>query len=145
MKSLKKMAELADKFERKLNKQAQEVSQANTSDLFFGGDNQMLTFAALIKDPTKPVGKFIFDWVGKNEKTAAFQLDASADPATGARWMLTVIPESLKNQVYTLLDNEYKKMFKKSMADVQKDADVKAKAGGGSGKIQVGGLSAEVE
>lgn len=144
MKYLDKLNKLADKFERKLVKEAQlkpEVSQSGTTELFFGTETNQVNFSNKVMKVNGPVFKVLNDFYAKTEKPCSFDLKMTAEPKKGASWNLTVNPATLKQAVYNALDAEYKAMMKVSMADRQKTADAQAKAGGGSGSLAVAALA----
>ncbi len=147
MKSLKKLTELAAKFEHKLSKTAQApiVSQTGTTELFFGDEGKQRAFSAAISGQGGTVGKFLINAATKTQKTAGFDLKATAEPGKGANWVLSTTPPSLRGAVSTLLDAEFKKLMGKSMADQQKAAMAGTKSGGGSGTIEVGSFSADMD
>jgi hypothetical protein len=145
MKFSKKLAEVADKIELKLSKQGQSpiVSQTGTTELFFGDGSKQQAFNSAIQ--TGSIARFLTDIATKTQKTSSFELKISAEPKKGAAWILRVTPPTLQGAVSKLLDAEFRKITGKGMADAQKFADASAKAGGGSGTLDVGSFSADID
>jgi len=151
MKSLRKIAELADKFEYRLSRRAQEldaaipleapqVSQAGTTELFFDSEDNQRKFATAIQKPEGPVYNALLKAFNSTGK-ASFSLKMNAAPNKGANWILSVSPSNATASVSAALDLEYKKiMGGQSMGVRVKMADSKAKAGSGSGSLDVGEL-----
>jgi hypothetical protein len=69
----------------------------------------------------------------------------NATPHKGAAWILQVVPPTLQGTIYKLLDTDFTKIVGQSMVGAQKLADAGAKAGKGSGTLQVGSFSADVD
>ena len=146
MKSLRKLSDLADKFEAKLAKygQAPAVSQQGTTELFFGDVNKQRAFAIATSKGTAKVAKFLLDAATKSQKTTSFDLKAIADPKKGASWVVNVNPSSLQSSVIKLLDDEFKKVTGKSMTEAQAIADKAAKIGHGSGTLNIANFTADM-
>jgi hypothetical protein len=142
MSYLKKLSDLADRFEHTLNKYGQEVSQSGTTELFFGDSGKQQAFATAIQDQGGAVYKALLAAFNKGggNTLVSFDLKANAEPGQGASWILTVQPSGLKPVVLTALNSIYQGMLGKSMAAVQQAANASAKAGGGSGTNNVGAL-----
>lgn len=142
MKSIEKMADLADRFEYKLSKFAEEpvVNQMGTTELFFDSLDNQLAYSKVIKSGAGTVAKILMDYVSASEKPASFSLSITAAPKKGASWALAVSPTTLTGAVSKALDAEFQKLMKQPMAEKQKLADAKAKSGLGSGTIKIGGL-----
>jgi hypothetical protein len=140
-----KLLAIADKLEQKWLKQGQAlaVSQLGTTELFFGNVANQQSFNTAIQSGA--IAKFLTDLAVKTQKTAGFELQAKADPQVGAGWILQATPPSQKNAVYKLLDAELRKIVGKGTEEVQKSADASAKAGSGSGTINVGSFFAEMD
>ena len=148
MKSIEKLSQLADKFEAKLKKhgQIQVADQPSTTTLFFG-INQGATqaFASAVQNPNGPTAKFLTDLATKTQKTASFDLKATANPKRGASWVLNVIPSNARGTVSKLLDAEFQKVMKIGMAAQQAVANKAALAGGGTGTNDIASFSAEMD
>jgi|SRR5579859_3372670 len=134
---------VAEKFEQKLSKISQTpiVTQNGTTELFFENERNQRAFNSAIQ--SGPLAKFLTDVATKTQKTAGFDLKVKADPGKGAAWLLSVVPTSLQGNVSKLLDAEFRKITGKGMSEVQKNADVAAKGGAGSGTLPIGSFSAE--
>lgn len=144
MKYTNKLIALASKLENKLAQQP-IVSQSGTTELFFGDDGKQRSFSQAVSGAGGAVGKFLVGYATKTQKTASFDLKASAEPHKGATWILSTNPPSLKAQVGGLLNADFKAQMGASMADKAKEADAKAKAGGGSGTLDVASFSADMD
>lgn len=147
MNSLKKLSELADRFEQKLNKIAQVsvTDQPSTTTLFFGEGNDQQKFSSMVQDPTGPIAKFLTDAATKSQKSTSFDLKINAEPKKGASWILTVMPSSLRSSVAKLLDVEFQKLRRNSMSAQVSLADKSAKAGGGTGTNSVASLNIDMD
>jgi len=145
MKSLEKLAKLDDKFEAKLAKygQAPIVSQQGTTELFFGDEGKQRAFNAAAQGGA--LAKFLTDTATKTQKTAGFDLKATANPQKGASWLLTTNPPVLKGAVSRYLDAEFKKLIGKGMSEAQALADKAAKGGAGSGTLDIASFSADMD
>jgi hypothetical protein len=145
MKSIKKLSDLADKFESKLAKygQAPIVSQQGTTELFFGDEGKQRAFHAAVQNGA--LAKFLTDTATKTQKTAGFDLKATAEPQKGASWLLSTNPPTLKGTISKLLDNEFKKIVGKSMAEQMQAANAAAKGGAGSGTLDITSFSADMD
>lgn len=144
MKYTSKLIALASKLENKLAQQP-IVSQNGTTELFFGDDGKQRSFSQATSSATGAVGKFLVDYATKTQKTASFDLKANAEPQKGANWILSANPPSLKAQIAGMLNAEFKTIVGVSMPDKAKEADAKAKAGGGSGTLEVASFSADMD
>lgn len=148
MKSVEKLNKLADKVEAKLSKYGQDAPQTqeqpSTTTLFFGEGNAQQQFAAAVQSGS-PLEKFLTDLATKTQKSTAFDLKITANPKKGAAWLLSVTPPAAKGQVSKLLDVEYQKLMKTTMAAAQAAADQKAKAGGGTGTNNVASLNLDMD
>jgi hypothetical protein len=141
MKSLKILSNLADKFERKLALGQVSVSQTGTTELFFGSESNMMKFGEVLRSPKSTVFKVLNDCYNRSGKTCSFDLKINAEPGKGAAWVLTVEPANIKSMVMSALDSEFRKIMNKSMSEQLQAAVNGAKAGGGSGSLDVGSLS----
>lgn len=128
-----KLIELANKF-------AQKIEQSGTTELFFGTPSQQEQFAKTIQLSNGPIAKFLFDYSVKTGQPASFSLKINAEPGKGAAWLLNVTPNSLSGAVRKMIDQEFKKMMNQSMLERLNSATVAAKAGSGSGSLEVGSL-----
>ena len=151
MKSLRKIAELADRFEYRLSRRAQElgeaipleapqVSQAGTTELFFDSADKQKEFAAAIQNPGGPVYKAMEKiWKKLNgAQTVSFDLKINSIPNKGASWIWSIQPHT---DVKTAIDAVFQSVVHTTMDEKRKSADAKAKAGGGDGKtLDVGSL-----
>lgn len=144
MKYIDKLIALADKLEHKLAQQP-IVLQNGTTELFFGDDGKQRSFSQAVSGANGGVGKFLVDYAAKTQKTASFDLKANAEPQKGATWILSTNPSSLKAQIAGLLNADFKAIVGASMSDKAKEADAKAKAGGGSGTLDVASFSADMD
>lgn len=143
MKSLDKLAELADRFEHKLSKYGQTapvVSQEGTTELFFDNEANQRSFHAAINKEGGAVYKVLLGAFNKTNALVSFNLKMDATANKGATWILDVTPPALKNAVAAALNAEFQKLMGQSMAARLKSADSKAKNGSGSGTLDVGGL-----
>jgi hypothetical protein len=145
MQYLKKMSDLADKFEAKLSKYGQSpiVSQHGTTELFFGDENKQRSFNTAVQSGA--LAKFLTDMATKTQKTAGFDLKATANPQKGASWLLTTNPPALKGAVSKYLDAEFRKLTGNDMLGAQAAADKAAKGGAGSGTLDIASFSAEMD
>ena|SRR5258708_5180935 len=145
MSHLTRLFKTADKFQQKYLKYGQSatISQIGTTELFFGDEGKQRMFNSAIQGGI--VAKFLTDIATKNQKTTSFDLKASAQPKKGASWILKVVPPNLQNTLLNLLNTEFRKITGKSMAEAQKFADIGAKASGGSGTLDIGSLSVEID
>jgi hypothetical protein len=156
MKSFERLNKLADKFEIKLEKHAGngdvQMEQSGTTELFFGSADTQQAFAKAIGElgvqgnkvvGTGPVAKILADFRNKTEQAASFSMDITAEPNKGAAFKIDVNPPSLKAPIMNALSGLYNSIVKKPMSSVQKEADQKAKSGGGSGTNHVQDLSVE--
>lgn len=147
MKYLGQLEKLASKFETKIAQYIQHTqSQNNTSDLFFGGDNQQQQFSREIGQVevvgervvgSGAVGTVLANFYNKTNRPCSFSLSVTAKPNVGASIQLKVNPIELQQSVYKSVDNLFKKFTNMSMSDKQKEADQKAKEGQGSGSNQI--------
>jgi hypothetical protein len=142
---LLKIAELMNKFEYQLSKLAQQpiVSQNGTTELFFGDENKQRSFNAAVQSGN--LAKFVNDAATKLQKTVSFDLKASAEPNKGPAWSLNANPPTLKSSIFRLLDTEFQRITGKNMTTAQQTANAAAKAGNGSGTLNIASLSAEVD
>lgn len=147
MKFVNQIINLANKFESKLLKEAQDdalvISQLGTTELFFDNEDNQKSFNKAIQSGN--LAKYLTEVATKTQKTAGFDLKIQANPKKGAAWMLTVNPPSLAGPVSKLLDNEFHKIVGKGMVDAQKSADFAAKSGNGSGILDVGSFTADMD
>jgi hypothetical protein len=128
-----KLIELANKF-------AQKIEQNGTTELFFGSPAQQEQFAKTIQLANGPIAQFLFNYSSKTGQPASFSLKVNADPGKGAAWILDVSPTSLATPVRRMIDQEFRKMMNQSMLDRLNSAIIAAKAGSGSGSLNVGSL-----
>jgi hypothetical protein len=146
MKSVDKLVKVADKFEAKLSKygQIQTAEQPSTTTLFFGV-NQGATqaFASAVQNGS--VAKYLTDLATKTQKTASFNLKATANPGRGASWALNVVPSNAKGTVSRLLDTEFQKVMNVGMVAQQVAANKAALAGGGTGTNDIASFSADMD
>lgn len=146
MKSLRKMSELANRFEYKLSKYAQEapqVSQSGTTELFFGSEANQRTFATAMQDPGGLVYKALEAvWKKINGKMdVSVNLKINSEPQKGASWIIAIQPGAATASVTAALDKTFQNIVGESMSARKKSADAKAKAGAGDGKtLDVGSL-----
>jgi len=144
MKSLYKISQLADKFERKISL-AQQSETLGITTLFFGDSpEKQQAFNTAIQDPKGPVYKVLADFYAKNEKPASFNLKVSIAPGKGAGWVLTVSPDILKPAISAALDAVFKRIVGGSMATIAAAASAKVKnlpaSSGGQTLDDVGSL-----
>jgi hypothetical protein len=146
MKSIEKLSKLADKFEAKLQKygQIQMADQPSTTTLFFGV-NQGATQAFANAVQNGPTAKYLTDLATKTQKTASFDLKATANPGKGASWVLNVVPPSAKGVVSRLLDAEFQKVMNVGMTAQQAAAHKAALSGGGTGTNDIASFSADMD
>jgi hypothetical protein len=146
MKSLDKLNKLADRFENKLYKIAQESSQeqVGTVELFFDSDTNMIAFGDTIRRPEGPIFKILNDYAMKTGKSCSFDLKVSAEPNQKASWILAVQPSSLKATIASTIDKEFRKIMGVGMVDRQKVADAGVKKGSGNGTLDVGSLALDM-
>lgn len=146
MKSLDKLNKLADRFENKLNKIAQESTQEQTGtvELFFDSDTNMMAYGDAIRNQEGPVFKILMDYATKSGKSCSFDLKVSAEPNQKAGWVLAVNPSSLKPAVASALDKEFRKIMKVGMADRVKVATEGVKKGSGNGTLDVGSIALDM-
>lgn len=142
MKSLNKIAELADIFEHKVAQNAPIVNQSGTTELFFDNINKQQAFATAIQNPSGAVYKILSAaWEKTGGKSVvSFDLKATTTPKVGAQWVLTVYPPTLKAAITFALDGIYQQIVGGTMSAKQKMADAKAKTGSGSGTLNIGAL-----
>jgi hypothetical protein len=146
MKYFTKISELADKFEKKVAQaEAPTTSQTGTTELFFDNENNQKAFNAAVQNPNSAVYKAMMAWYMKNQKPCGFNLKATANAGAGASWDLTVTPDSIKAGVMTGLDLEFQKLMKEKMAARLAKANAGAKAGGGSGTLDICSLDFSAE
>lgn len=152
MKHIIKLNKLADIFEQKLSKYSQSQSQFGTTELFFGNESTQNLFVKNIGQlsvqndkvvGSGPVAKILADYRNKTEKPASFSMDITANPNNNAFFTVNVSPEELKKPVVEALANMFLSILKKSMLDIQKFANQKAKEGHGSGTNHVYDLDVE--
>lgn len=134
---MNKIKKLANNFKNKI---AMEISQTGTTELFFGNVNNQKNFSNILQDPNGEVAKFLTKAYEKMQKPVSFSLQVNSEPKTGANWVFTVNPPSLTNQVKQLVDVEFKKMMNQSMQERLAYAISGAKAGSGSGTLNVASL-----
>jgi len=139
---IKKIDRLADIFAIKYA-QDMSVAQNGTTELFFGNESNQRAFNAAAQGGQ--LAKFITGVAAKTQKTASFDLKASAEPNKGANWALTTVPATIKGAVFKFLDEEFKKIVGKSMTERQVEADKAAKGGAGSGVLEIASLSADMD
>lgn len=146
MNSLDKLNKLADMFENKLYKFAQESTQeqVGTVELFFDSDTNMNSFGDAIRNQEGPVFKILMDYATKNGKSCSFDLKVSAEPNQKAGWLLTVNPASLKPAITSALDKEFRKIMKTGMADRVKIASEGVKKGLGNGTLDIGSIALDM-
>lgn len=145
MKSSDAINKLADKIELKLRKYADQpvqISQSGTTELFFDSSAKQQDFSQKVMSTTSPVYKALESYYTKNNGAAcSFTLDASAEPNSGAKWILNVTPAALKAPIAAALNSIYQSVAGASMVQKQQKADAAAKQGAGSGTNRV----AEIE
>lgn len=146
MKYLDQINKLADRFENKLCKTAQDSTQeqVGTVELFFDSDTNMMAYGDAIRNPAGPVFKILNDYAMKNEKSCSFDLKVLAEPNQKASWILSVTPPALKSSIFAALDKEFRKIVGSGMMDRQKFADAGTKRGSGNGTLDVGSLALEM-
>lgn len=146
MKSLDQINKLADRFENKLRKIAQDSTQkqVGTVELFFDSDTNMMAYGDAIRNQNGPVFKILMDYATKSGKSCSFDLKVEAEPNQKASWILSVTPTSLKAPITAALDKEFKKIVGVSMGERQKFADAGVKNGSGNGTLDVGSLALEM-
>lgn len=141
------LTKFAKKLELKL-KLAQNkptISQLGTTELFFNNENNQLAFNKAIQDTSGPIYKFLVDTFNKLKGTScSFNLSVEANPKIGAKWILVTQPANIKSNIYTLLDQEFKKIMNTSMLEKEKQATIAAKTGAGSGLLKIGELIVEL-
>lgn len=142
MKYLDKLNKLAAKFEIKY---AQEYNQTQngTTELFFGSTDNQQKFATTVQSPEGAVAKTLVSYSVKSNQPAGFSLKISAEPNKGASWLLSVTPNSLTQSVNNLLNQEFKKIMNQNMSEKLASANLAAKAGNGSGLLNVASLDIE--
>lgn len=139
------MIELASKFEYKLAKYAQDkpvVSQTGTVELFFDTEAKQSAFNNAIQDPNGAPYKVLLNAYNKSngQAAASFNLKVKAEPGKGANWILDVQPANLRPTISAALDSVYQKVVGGTMAARLATANAGAKAGSGSGILDVGSL-----
>jgi len=144
---MRQLDKLADRFEQKLLKYADDLKteQQGTSELFFGSAENQETFTKEIMNDKSPAYQLLYKYYMQGGKPCSFSLDASAEPKVGAKWVLTVSPESLKTPVYSVLNNMFTKIIKKPMSQKQTEADAAAKQGFGSGQNHIANIEMKEE
>jgi len=135
--------DLADRFEQKIVKEAQTFSENGTTQLFFGDENKQRSFDAAVRKGA--ISKFLTNMAIKTQKTTSFDLKITAIPKKGASWMLQTNPPNIHGIVSKLLDDEFKKITGKGMAQQAQNADAEAKKGHGSGTLNVSSFSADMD
>ncbi len=143
MNSINRLLKLASDFELKLRKKAQDapqVAQSGTTELFFDTEDKQRAFAAAIQDPNGPVYKVLAALFAKIQAAVSFDLKASAEPGQSAKWILVVQPSTATAQVNAALNQVFGRIVGGNMAARQQAANVKAKAGSGSGTLDIGAL-----
>lgn len=137
-----RLFKLADRFETKLRKFAQKVSQRGTTELFFGSGSKQELFAKKVQNQNSEVSKIMLKYFNDTEKSCSFSLEEVAEPKKGAKWILTVKPIFLKSKIQNALNSIYESVMKKSMSDAEKEANEAAKKeNAGSGENHVVDLS----
>jgi len=143
MKSLKKIAELASKFENKLSKVGQapppDTNQAKEAPDFFFGTGYALTnfqgsLGKIEQDGNKVFGdksvaKILADFFNKTSTNASVTLGVEVVPGKGAQWVLNITPAAIKGAIAKELDAQFTRLVGKSMVDAAKEADAAAKKG----------------
>jgi hypothetical protein len=119
-KTTEQLCKLADKFEKKLMKYAQTVSQYNTSELFFGSEQKQVEFHNQVQDPKSLVNKALNVYSAQhNNGDCSFELWAKIlyenqdDPTTkiiGAKWDLQVDPQDMS--LKTAVEMALKQIFR---------------------------------
>lgn len=135
--------EIADEFERKLKKYAQDVkvSQLGTTELFFDSPEKQKLFNEVIQSQGSTLYKILLNYFNKKQVSCGFKMEVSAEPGVGASLNLTVYPPELKGSIKASLNSEFQKIFKESFDARFTKADKQAKSNGGSGTIMVGELA----
>ena len=143
-KILEKLYSIAVKQQKIISKlaEAPQVSQAGTTELFFSDESKQRAFASAIQQENGLVYKVLLSAFNKTGGNApvSFDLKIEATPQGGAKWILTTNPEAIKAAVVNALNTEYLKIMGVSMPMRLKDAAAKAKAGSGSGILDIGKL-----
>jgi hypothetical protein len=138
MKSLNRLFFLAAQFDQKLQKYSQEVAQSGTTELFFDNEDKQRAFASAIQDQSGPVGKVLLAIFNKTQAAVSFDLKATATPGQSASWNLTVNPPTARVPVQVALDKVFQSIVGGGMSVRQQTANAKAKAGSGSGVLNIG-------
>ena len=136
---MSKINKMANKFILKYGQEL-SVAQAGTSELFFGTEEKQRAFGQAIMDPNGEIGKFLMAYATKSQKTASFDLKATAEPGSHAGWLLQTVPHSLMGQIDHLLNIEFDKIVGGTLSAKAAEANDKAKSGGGSGTLNIGSL-----
>jgi hypothetical protein len=131
-------------FHTAVKKEAQhQQTQRGTTELFFDTEANQIAFAAAIQSPKGAPAKILLNCFHKTNKACSFKLRITADPKKGARWILTASPNSVLPLLSQALNVEYMRIMKMGMGERAKMADKEAKAGSGSGSLDVGSQSVE--
>lgn len=130
MKFIERYAELSDRFAVKYAQDI-SVSQSGTTELFFTNEGNQRAFASAAAHAVNSI-----------EVPIPFVLTATAEPNVGAHWSLITTPNDSKTngKVWSIIDNEFMKIMKRSMKQQASVADKSAKSGGGSGTLQIANL-----
>jgi hypothetical protein len=143
MKYVNIITKLADIFEEKLLKQSQEITQTGTTELFFDDDQKQIAYGNSIRNEKGPVFKILNNYAMTTGNECSLDVKIIAEPNKGASWNIYVNPVSLKSKIEPILDAEFRKIMHTSMLAKQKQADVAAKQGAGSGELNVADIILE--
>jgi len=117
------------KFAKRLEKKLAQSKKTTTTELFFGDDATRDLYISKLESSSK-----IQDALKK--ENIAFSLYAFAD-STNAYWDLKVTPDTAKSKIYTILNEEYVKIFNTSMLTRAKEVlDMVKKGTAGSRKTK---------
>jgi hypothetical protein len=137
MNNFNRIKKLANNFRTKV---AIEMSQTGTTELFFDNVENQRKFSNSLQNPSGALATFLTKSYEKLNKPISFSLKIDSQPKTGASWLLTVNPPSLTGQVKQLVDLEFKRLMNQTMQERLSSAVSGAKAGGGSGRLDVASL-----
>lgn len=141
MKSLNKMAELANRFEHKLSKMAQDVQQTSqpkeAPDFFFGTGYGSKNFVDALGSlrmsgdtvvGDKSIAAILAECFNKQQANASVTVGVQVVPQRGAKWDLKITgPADVQQKLKAELDRQFQAVTGKTMQQAQMEADAAAK------------------